>query len=67
MANRSDFFSAKLPRHLKKMISLGEVSGALSKEGANFSRKTFAAAHAHHVAFKLRRNSANQNVDIGGE
>ena len=59
MANRSDFFNANLPRYLKKMISLGEVSGAISKEHANFARKSFTEAHAHHVDFKLRRNSEN--------
>jgi hypothetical protein len=57
MANRSDFFNAKLPRYLKRMISLGEAAGHYSKNDADAMRKTFIAAHANHVNFKLKRNA----------
>jgi hypothetical protein len=55
MANRSDFFSAKLPRSLKKMIALGEMAGHYNKHQAGDMRDIFIKAHAHHVAAKSRR------------
>ena len=61
MANRSDFFSAKLPRSLKRMISLGEAAGHYNKQEANDLRKAFIAAHATHVGFKLKRNTDNRD------
>jgi hypothetical protein len=66
MANRSDFFNAKLPRYLKRMITLGEAYGNYDKTAANQMRKAFIDAHANHVAFKLRRNTEN-NRDSSGE
>lgn len=57
MANRSDFFNAKLPRSIKRMISMGEAAGHYNKEDANSMRKAFINAHSHHVAFKLRKNA----------
>lgn len=66
MANRSDFLSAKVPRTNKKLISMGEASGAIDKAQARALRKMFAEAHAHHVAFKMRRNSEN-NRDASEE
>jgi hypothetical protein len=66
MANRSDFFNAKLPRYLKRMITLGEAYGNYDKVTANEMRKAFINAHANHVAFKLRRNTEN-NRDAAGE
>ena len=66
MANRSDFFSSKLPRYYKKMIALGEMSGAYDKAGARQIRKAFIDAHANHVGFKLKRSSEN-NRDTSGE
>ena len=62
MANRSDFFNAKLPRYLKRMISMGEAAGHFTKEQAREARKAFIDAHASHVAFKLKRQAA----DTGG-
>ena len=66
MANRSDFLNAKVPRANKRVIALGEVSGAIDKNQARAFRKMFAEAHAHHVAFKLKRNSEN-NRDASDE
>lgn len=55
MANRSDFFSAKLPRSLKKMIALAEMAGHYNKHEAGVVRDLFIKAHAHHIAAKTRR------------
>ena len=63
MANRSDFFSSKLPRYYKKMIALGEMSGAYDKAGARDMRKLFIEAHATHVGFKMKRgNESNKDA-----
>ena len=67
MANRSDFFSSKLPRYYKKMIALGEMSGAYDKAGARQLRKTFIDAHATHVAFKMKRNVVDTRDAATGE
>lgn len=67
MANRSDFYSAKLPRSLKKLLSLGEASGARDKAAASAARKIFLAAHASHVGFKLRRSSESNRDAADGE
>ncbi len=50
MANRSDFFSAAIPRQIKKMLIL---SGATRSE-----RKAWAEAHAIHKRFKQKVNSS---------
>ena len=58
MANRSDFFNTsqktpKLPRYLKKMISLNHVNAHHDGE----IRRLFINAHQAHVAFKLKRGN----------
>lgn len=63
MANRSDFFSAKLPRSLKKMIALAEMAGHYNKHEAGAVRDLFIKAHAHHIAAKTRR--LDQPVETG--
>lgn len=64
MANRSDFFSSKLPRSLKKLISLGQMAGVHNKASASEARKLFIEAHASHVAFRMKRNTV-ENRDSG--
>lgn len=58
MANRSDFFSAKLPRGFKKLMAMGETYGYIknSHERGQFKRM-FISAHANHVGHKMRRNA----------
>lgn len=59
MANRSDFFDAKLPRSLKKMLTMAQVAGHVKDaHEAGEMRRAFIRAHANHVAFKLRRSDA---------
>lgn len=59
MANRSDFFEAKLPRSLKKMLTMAQASGAVKNaHEAGEMRRAFIRAHANHVAYKLRRPDA---------
>ena len=58
MANRSDFFNAKLPRSLKRMLTMGEVYGWTRDQHARGDlRRSMIAAHANHVGFKLKRHS----------
>ena len=63
MANRSDFFEAKLPRYLKKMIAL--IPNINAHERGEI-RRTFIKAHAAHVGHKMKRNDAS-NVDSGSD
>jgi hypothetical protein len=62
MANRSDFFSAKLPRQYKRLLAAAETRGWVngSQERGELKR-AFIAAHANHVGFKLRRNTDNRD------
>lgn len=54
MANRSDFYKAKLPRQIKRMLSLMSTG-----DGAYDSdvKKMFIEAHDRHVKYKMKRNS----------
>lgn len=61
MANRSDFYTAKLPRYLKKMVALDT---SLSNTEARAIRKLFISAHASHLQHKMKRNDG-PNVDVG--
>jgi hypothetical protein len=62
MANRSDFFNAKLPRGFKRMLAMSETYGWIkdSHERGKLKRQ-FISAHASHVGFKLKR----QSMDTG--
>ncbi len=62
MANRSDFFSAKLPRGLKRMLAMEEANGWVKNaQEKNAVKKLFIQAHANHVGFKMKR----QSMDAG--
>jgi hypothetical protein len=58
MANRSDFFSAKLPRGFKRLMAMGETYGYIrnSHERGKFKRMMI-EAHANHVGFKMKRHT----------
>lgn len=55
MANRSDFYKAKLPRVFKRALIMGEVCGADAHKAGEI-RKMFVEAHKAHLAFKNRRS-----------
>ena len=58
MANRSDFFDAKLPRHFKRMLAMAEVNGWVANSHERGSlKRAFINAHANHVSYKLKRQS----------
>ena len=58
MANRSDFFNAKLPRSIKRMLTMGEVYGWTGDEhNRGLLRRAMINAHANHVGFKMKRNT----------
>lgn len=58
MANRSDFFNAKLPRATKRMLTMGQVYGFTGDQHARGDlRRAMMAAHANHVGFKMKRQS----------
>lgn len=64
MANRSDFFSAKLPRHFKRMLAMEQTNGWIKdKHEYGNLKRIFIKAHASHVGYKLRR----QAMETGGE
>lgn len=62
MANRSDFFNAKLPRHFKRILAMAETNGWVrdSHERGQLKR-SFISAHANHVGYKVKR----QAMDTG--
>jgi hypothetical protein len=58
MANRSDFFNAKLPRSLKRMLTMAEANGWVANSHERGSiKRSFIAAHANHVSHKLKRQN----------
>lgn len=58
MANRSDFFNAKLPRQWKKILAMGQVYGWTGDEhNRGMIRRSIIQAHASHVGFKMKRHS----------
>lgn len=58
MANRSDFFNAKLPRRFKRMLAMEEANGWIkNSQERNTVKKLFIQAHANHVAYKMKRQS----------
>lgn len=64
MANRSDFFNAKLPRSIKRMLTMGQVYNFTGDQHARGDiRRAMMAAHSNHVGYKLKRNTA-ENRDV---
>ncbi len=58
MANRSDFYNAKLPRQFKRMLAMEEANGWIANEHDRGTlKRILIAAHANHVSFKLKRNA----------
>lgn len=58
MANRSDFYSAKLPRQFKRILAMEEANGWIAnKHERGTLKKLLISAHANHVSFKMKRNS----------
>lgn len=67
MANRSDFFDAKLPRQFKRLLAMGETYGWVkNNQERGEIKRTLIQAHANHVAFKLKRHSTENrdSVDV---
>lgn len=63
MANRSDFFSAKLPRQYKRMLGMAQTYGWTGDEHSRGAiKRSLINAHANHVSFKMKR----QANDVGG-
>lgn len=68
MANRSDFFNAKLPRQFKRMLALGQTydwNGDAHNRGT--LKRLMIAAHATHVGFKMKRHSTENRDASDGE
>lgn len=57
MANRSDFFNAKLPRKFKKVMAMGEALGYIKNNNERgLYKRAMIEAHANHVGFKMKRS-----------
>lgn len=68
MANRSDFFNAKLPREQKRMLTMAEAYGWVNgSQERNDLRRAFIQAHANHVSFKMKRNSSEHRDGTDSE
>jgi hypothetical protein len=66
MANRSDFFNAKLPRGMKRMLAMAEAYGWIKDAHERGSlKRSLINAHANHVGFKMKRNTDNRDVSDG--
>lgn len=58
MANRSDFFDAKLPRGMKRMLAMAKTYGWIDNSHEYGSiKRSLIEAHANHVGFKMKRHS----------
>ena len=68
MANRSDFFDAKLPRQFKRMLAMAEANGWIndSHERGDI-RRAMISAHANHVEFKLKRGTTENRDGSNNE
>jgi len=65
MANRSDFFNAKLPRQYKRMFAVAQANGWVKNNNEySLLKKYFIEAHANHVGFKMKRHNT-ENRDAG--
>lgn len=61
MANRSDFFNAKLPRGFKRMLAMEEANGWIKdNHERGVVKRAYMNAHADHVSFKLKRHSTDR-------
>ena len=68
MANRSDFFSAKLPRSLKRALAMAEAYGWVKDNHERGDlRRSMIAAHTNHVGFKMKRHSTENRDASDGE
>ena len=68
MANRSDFFNSKLPRSIKRMLTMGQVYNFTGDQHARGDlRRAMMAAHANHVGYKLKRNTTENRDTADGE
>lgn len=68
MANRSDFFSAKLPRGFKRMLAMEQANGWLNTaQERNQVKKLFMDAHAAHVGFKMKRHTTENRDAVDSE
>jgi len=68
MANRSDFFSAKLPREYKRMLAVAESRGWINgNQERSELKKSLIAAHANHVGFKMKRHSTENRDSSDSE
>jgi hypothetical protein len=68
MANRSDFFNAKLPRQWKRILAMGQTynwNGDAHERGT--LRRLMMQAHSNHVGFKLKRHSTENRDASDGE
>jgi hypothetical protein len=68
MANRSDFFNAKLPRGYKRMMAMAQTNGWV-KDSHEYGKikNLFIDAHANHVRHKLKRNTENRDASEATE
>jgi hypothetical protein len=67
MANRSDFLGTKLPRYLKRMVSMGSALGYFKDQHSyGVAKRAFIDAHKSHVAAKTKRFD-NKDVSSDSE
>lgn len=64
MANRSDFFNAKLPRHFKRMLAMAETNGWIKDSNERGAlKRLFINAHANHVGYKMKRQAMESSSE----
>jgi hypothetical protein len=68
MANRSDFFNAKLPRNMKRALAMAEVYGWIKDSHQRGDlRRLMISAHSNHVGYKLKRHTTENRDASDGE
>lgn len=68
MANRSDFFTAKLPRQFKRVLAMAEANGWINDSHERGAiKRSLIGAHANHVGFKLKRGTTENRDGSNNE
>jgi hypothetical protein len=68
MANRSDFFTSKLPRQYKRMLAVAESRGWINgNQQRGEIKNSLISAHSTHVGFKMKRHNTENRDSTESE
>jgi hypothetical protein len=68
MANRSDFFTSKLPREMKRALAMAETNGWINNSHERGElKRAMIQSHANHVGFKMKRHNTENRDSVDSE